>query len=305
MERPKIELYQVRSFSDKLSAVFAFFGENYKVLLKYLTYFLLPLSLLQSVALDGYFSGVMTMSKTGSEVGDNLVNLVGSMGAMIVLYVIGTMVMLVIVYALMRLYGKRENRLLQLTWDELKPEVMLLSRRCLILMLVSVLLAVVTGLVMFAFAAVHIALIVVPLLAVMVVCIPLSLLYPIYFFEDDISITAAIGKSFHLGFPTWGGIFGVMLVLSLLGSFVSGTIGLPWTVLTTMKAVLGDDGGNYEFVNSVGYSFLVYILGVVQAFVNYFAYSLPYIGLAYHYGHASEKIDHVTMESDIDRFEQL
>ena len=61
----------------------------------------------------------------------------------------------------------------------------------------------------------------------------------------------------------------------------------------------------YAFINSAGYSFLIYLLGVVQAFVGYFAYSLPFIGLAYQYGHASEKVDHVTMESDIDRFEQL
>ena len=39
MERQKIELYQERSFGEKLSATFAFVSENMQVLLKYLIYF--------------------------------------------------------------------------------------------------------------------------------------------------------------------------------------------------------------------------------------------------------------------------
>ena len=305
MERPKIELYQVRSFSDKLSAVFAFFGENYKVLLKYLTYFLLPLSLVQAVAMNGYFDSAMAMTSGGNAVDGYLGMLMGSMGAMILLYVIGSMLMMAIVYALMRLYRERENRLLQLTWDDFKPVFMLLLRRCLQLLLVSLLLTIVVGLVMVALAGLHWSMVFIVMLVCLPVFIPLALLYPIYLFEDDITVLGAFSKSFHLGFPTWGGIFGVMITLSILGSFISGMISLPWTILSTVKMVLGADGTEHEFVNSAGYSFLVYLLGVVQAFANYFAYSLPFIGLAYQYGHASEKVDHVTMESDIDRFEQL
>ena len=231
--------------------------------------------------------------------------LMGSMGAMILLYTIGSMLMMTIVYALMRLYRERENRLLHLTWNEFKTVFMMLLRRCLILMLVGILLSVVIVLLMVAFVAMHWSLIFVAILALVTVCIPLALLYPIYFFEDDITILGAFSKAFRLGFPTWGGIFGVMFVLSLLGSFISGMISLPWTILSVMKMVLGAEADEFSFVNSAGYSFIVYLLGAVQAFVGYFAYSLPFIGLAYQYGHASEKIDHVTMESDIDRFEQL
>ncbi len=305
MERPKIELYQVRSFSDKLSAVFAFFGENYKILLKYLTYFLLPLSLIQAVATNGYFSSVTALSSHGEAVDGYLGMLMGSMGAMVLLYVIGSMLMMVIVYVLMRLYRERDERLSQLTWDEFRPVFMQLLRRCLMIMLVYILLTVVIGGVMVAFATIHPALIFVVMLVLLPVCIPLALIYPIYFFEDDISVFGAFSKSFHLGFPTWGGVFGVMIVLSFLGSFISGTISLPWTILSMIKLVLGENSDEYAFINSAGYSFLIYLLGVVQAFVGYFAYSLPFIGLAYQYGHASEKVDHVTMESDIDRFEQL
>ena len=80
------------------------------------------------------------------------------------------------------------------------------------------------------------------------------------------------------------------------------SLGMSALNISSVFVSANDDGG---FVNSVGYSFIVYLLGVIQAFANFFAYSLPFIGLAYQYGHACEKIDHVTVESDIDRFEQL
>lgn len=304
--REKIELYQVRSFSDKLSAVFAFFGENWRVLLKYLVYFLLPLSLVQPMAMNGYISGALTLDRLEDEAGEGLIKLAGSMGAMIALYTIGSMLMMVIVYALMRVYRRRENRLLQLSWDELRPDFWMLVRRCLFIMVFSIAITIVIGLIMLAFAyVIHPAMVLVVILLIIPVCIPLALLYPIYFFEDDTTLFQAIGKAFHLGFPTWGGIFGILIVLSFLGSFVSGAISLPWTILTVMKTLLSADADNYSFINSVGYSFLLYLLGIVQAFVGYFAYSLPFIGLAYQYGHACEKVDHVTIDNDINRFEQL
>lgn len=303
MERPKIELYQMRSFSDKLSAVFAFFGENWKVLLKYLTYFLLPLSLVTSVAQAGYFDSMMTMAAKGEQNGP-LGMLVGSMGAMIVLYSIGSLLLMSIVYSLMRLYRERENRLAGLSWDEMKPVLMHVLWRCIKLALCGILISLIIGAIMIGVATIHPPLIFIVILAFIPFGIPLALIYPIYFFEDDITIPATFAKAFHLGFPTWGGIFGVLLVLGFMGSFIAGMISLPWTIMNTAKLILSanDDGG---FVNSVGYSFIIYLFGVIQAFANFFAYSLPFIGLAYQYGHACEKVDHVTVESDIDRFEQL
>ena len=52
IERPKIELYKVRSFGDKFSAIFEFIRENFKFLLRACTYLLLPLCLVQGFAME-------------------------------------------------------------------------------------------------------------------------------------------------------------------------------------------------------------------------------------------------------------
>ena len=41
IERPKIELYEMRSIGEKFSAVFGFIRENFKLLLRACTYLLL------------------------------------------------------------------------------------------------------------------------------------------------------------------------------------------------------------------------------------------------------------------------
>ena len=50
---------------------------------------------------------------------------------------------------------------------------------------------------------------------------------------------------------------------------------------------------------------LLYLLAVVQAFGVYMSMIFSLLGLAYQYGHASEKIDYVMVESDIDNFDKL
>jgi hypothetical protein len=303
MERQKIELYQERTYGEKLSATFAFVSENMQVLLKFLIYFLLPVSLVQAVALNGYFSSAIAISQSGNDA-TGIAKIVGSMGLMVLLYFVGTILLAVIVYALMHLYGERENRLQGLTWTELKPVFVKMLKRCMMLILFSILASIVFTALLLGVVSLHPFIGFVVALCVMMAVFPLALVYPIYFLEDNVTIIEAISKAFRLGFATWGGIFGIFVTLAILVSIVGGIISLPWAILNAMKMVMGANGEE-GFVGSIGYSFIVYLFGVVQCFANYFLYALPLIGLAYQYGHAAEKIDHVTVESDIDRFEQL
>ena len=43
----------------------------------------------------------------------------------------------------------------------------------------------------------------------------------------------------------------------------------------------------------------------VQAFGAYLSMIFTFVGMAYQYGHASEVVDSVTVESDIDNFDNL
>ena len=307
MERRKIELYRVRSFGDKLNDTFAFVNENYRQLLKYLTYFLLPLSLVQAVAMNGYLGNMMTLSMGGGNgmSSDALMSMAGSMAFYALVYGVGAFLLVTVVYALMRLYNRREQRLNGLMWEEMKPEVGLMLRRGLLLVLLGIVVAVLFGLLIFALVQFSPMMLFLLLPALFVVALPLSLLTPVYLFEERIMLTDALGKSLRLGFRTWGGILAVMLVMTIIASVLQGVVSLPWYIAFIVKSLFGLQQAEDSFVNSVGFSFIIYLLGVVQAFGGFLTYSLAYISLAYQYGHAAEKIDGVTVDSDIEHFEEL
>ena len=57
----KIKLYAVRDFGQRLTVVMDFLRQNWKPLLLYLTYFLLPLSLVQALSLNSFMGDYMDL----------------------------------------------------------------------------------------------------------------------------------------------------------------------------------------------------------------------------------------------------
>ena len=57
-QKPKIAMYVKRSFGEKLNASFDFIRENWKLMLKFTTYLLLPLCLIQALSLNGMMKGM-------------------------------------------------------------------------------------------------------------------------------------------------------------------------------------------------------------------------------------------------------
>ena len=119
--------------------------------------------------------------------------------------------------------------------------------------------------------------------------VPLALLAPIYLFED-ITLMEAFKKTFRLGFATWGGVFLVSLYIA--------------TVVKYFFA-MSDVGGSGEVTVSAGYSFFLYLMAIIQTFGAYLAMIFTFVGMAYQYGHASEVVDSITVETDIDNFDKL
>ena len=201
-QKPKIALYVQRSFGEKLTATFDFIKENWKPLMKFTTYLMLPLCLLQGLSLNGLMSGTMALgdmtggSFDSSVVGASIMALVTYYSLYAVLYLLGTVMLTSLVYALVRTYNEREERL-------------------------------------------------------------------------------------------------------------QGVTMIPWYIGTIVKYIFAmtDAGGGATV--SAAYSFVLYLLAVVQAFGVYMSMIFSLLGLAYQYGHASEKIDYVMVESDIDNFDKL
>jgi len=308
MERKerKILLYQERNFTAKFDDTFAYLRQNWRVLLKYITYLLLPVSLVQGLAYNGYLEGSMSMAKVGASDVDAVLSLALSMGGVVVTSIVGALLLWSVVYALYHLYLQREDGIAGITGEELRPRLLFCLKR----MGLSMLFFIVVGAVVIAVMAGLMVLIspwlAGPLvIALLVVSIPLALFSPVYLLEDDITLIEALQKSLRLGFAHWWGTLAIGLVMGLIVSFAQGLFTTPYYIAIIVKAFLGVQQSSDTMTDSAGYSFLLYLLSVVQSFATYVLSTMVAMSLAMQYGHAAEKEDQVSMQDNIDRFEQL
>ena len=121
--------------------------------MKFTTYLMLPLCLLQGLSLNGLMSGTMALgdmtggSFDSSVVGASIMALVTYYSLYAVLYLLGTVMLTSLVYALVRTYNEREERLEGVTLGMLKPLLFRNVRRVFLIMIIGVLLVLFVGLI--------------------------------------------------------------------------------------------------------------------------------------------------------------
>lgn len=120
MMNNKIPFYQVRSFGEKFNVVFSFIKLNWRYMIRYILYGVLPLSLLAALSIDNLLSSRMNE-------GEGVVNIgFQFFGSYIFLSLVcGLMGLWVgsVVFSCMQIYNERENGLEDITFNELKPYV--------------------------------------------------------------------------------------------------------------------------------------------------------------------------------------
>lgn len=320
-KKERVRLYVVRDFGQKLSATTDFLRANWKVLLKYLTYFLLPISLIQALGLNGFMDGYITSLQgiTAGHGGNDDFSMIMSFAIGLLSYVglamVGGLLLESALYAIIRFHDENEKDLALIEWIDIKKYFWQGIRRLLVLMLIGFgllaifflfvgLLAVVMGETGIILGVIGFYLIM--FIAIIALAPFFVLVSPTYIFQDDLNVLTAIKKSFRYSFSTWGGTWAIILVLGFLTNIVSGITTTPWYVAEMVKMFLGiSDSEAGAFADSYIYSFILYLLAVVQCFGNYLVSLILYIGFAYCYGHAAEKLDGVTMDSNIRNFQSL
>ena len=295
-QKPKIAMYVKRNFGEKLSASFDFIKENWKLMLKFTTYLLLPICLIQALSLNGMM-GYMTVlaDLSGGSVSSDaslMMSFFSYYSLYMFVFLIGTIALTSLIYALIRTYSERDERLQGVTLGMLRPMLLRNVKRLVVMTLFGLLLMVLLGVIMGFMAAL--------LWPVLFLVIP----FVINLFED-ISVMESLKKTFRLGFATWGGIFLISLIMGLIAGILQGVTMMPWYIGTIVKSIFAMSSGGSEATVSVGYNFMLYLLAIVQAFGAYLAMIFSLVGLAYQYGHASEKVDNIMVESDIDNFDKL
>ena len=307
--KAKTSLYVKRSFGGKLNASFEFIKENWKVLLKFTVYLILPVCLIQAFSWNGLMTSWLSIAEELDVESDaasyaTTIAWLIHYGVYMLVFMLGSIVLYSLVYALMRTYNEREGGLDGITLKELRPLLFANARKMLVAIIVCTLfmvivMSVVVGV---AFLTLYSLILTVPLF--FFCCVPLALLAPAYLLGDG-SLGKSFKRAFRLGIVTWGGVFLMLLVMGIIGGILQGVLSIPWYVAFTVKSIFFTSDAGAATDVSVGYSFFLYLLGIVQTFGMYVAMLFPMIGLAYQYGHASERVDNVRIEDDINNFDKF
>nr|WP_314475117.1 hypothetical protein [uncultured Prevotella sp.] len=315
IERPKIELYKVRSFGDKFSAIFEFIRENFKFLLRACTYLLLPLCLVQGFAMEMMMKVLAPYYTNTFDVGEDVDVTQGMLlrfGASYVGYgicfLIGSTLLAGICYSMVKYYHKSPNRLRNTTLSDLKPIIIQVIKRSLLMTVVLVALFAGVLVLVISLAAIVSApiLAIIPILALFVCCLPASLALPVYVFEDKETLFSSIARGIKLGFHSFWSLLGLMFVIGFLTNILSSFISIPWYILTVVKSVLlATDTTQSSFAASPVYSFLVYLSSVFMNFGMYLTMTVSTFALAFHYGSIAEEEDGFSVEEDIQHFDEL
>ena len=114
-QKAEVAMYVKRSFGDKMNAAFDFIKENWKPLFKYATYLILPLCLIQALSLNGLMNGSMGITMGVKAGAANPLADFGTMfwvnyGLTIICYLIGSVILTSLVYALIKTYNERDER---------------------------------------------------------------------------------------------------------------------------------------------------------------------------------------------------
>lgn len=319
IQRPRIELYVRRTFSEKLSATFDFISENFRPLFRYLSAFLLPLCVVSGMCYTVLFGQIGDLSFIGATSLAPMMGIGINYILLLVLSVLSLVMVSAVTFTLMQFYWAREERLTGIVYKEISSLLKVNTFKMLRLTGVSVLLGLAALLLlvlvlMFSskmYEMVNnfesmLSLMLLVYMVLLAAIVPLVLAAPAYVF-GSFTVWQAIRQAYRLGIRVWGGLAGMLIVFALIVNLVSMALGLPYIILNTVKMISlgGLADGDMSFAGTPWYTFLTYLSGVLFMYGTCMAMALVQVGAAFYYGHAAEKIDGVAMDMAVEKFETL
>lgn len=307
---PKIKFYKIRTFGEKFNATFDFLRETWKPIIKFSLYLILPVCLIQSLAMSAYMRFAFSLGAndfSGGVMGA-ISSFLMSYGILLLCLIAGSCMLSSLIYTLMQEYERRENRLLDITLADFKSTLLRnlakMVKATFFFLGVFILCMIIFGLLIAVSPWTMVLTIPLLLIGCFIVFIPLSLFTPLYIFEDQ-PFSVALKRSFKYGFSAWGEIFLVLLVFGLLGSIISTVTMMPWYIMIMIKSVFTLAGEDAGITASWGYEFLVYLLGIVQSYGTYLSAIITSVGMGFQYFHIREKKEGFSVNESIANFDQL
>ena len=301
-ERPKIKLYKVRSFSERFSTVMDFNRENWKVILKFFTYFMLPLSIIQGMFVDSVTS---LSSGVGLRGFANLpVSSIFEYSSYIMITLISSLLVASMIFSMVQLYQNREERLKHLEFSELWQQMVHNMGRIFLAFIVAILilgvfLSILAGLGMLSMLTLILTL---PLFFVLFV--PLVLL-PVFMSFDSDGFVQIISNTFVYGIKTWGGTFLFIFLMGFIANLASGITSTPWYVIYMFKTMIPMlNHSTVVETSSVGTNIGMYIVGIIMIYGSQLASCLLTLALVFQYGHLKDKFENLSVDEEIENFDQ-
>lgn len=306
---PKIRFYRERTFGEKLNITFDYLRENWRPLLRFSLYLILPLCLIQAFFLNQFATN--TFVNLGIEVDDPsyvIYQLLSQAAALCCCYVVGYLLLSVLLYGLMQTYERRDGGLRGLTFAEFRTPLLHMAGRSMWILLFWLCITVLFGVIVVVPAFMISSwtlLLTLPLLSIALLLIssPMWLFSPLYLLSGR-PFFSALGQSFRWGFRAWFEVFGLMLVFGFIGGIINMITYLPWSILT----FIGQDlslVSDVSLSDTLWYQLLSYVLGIIQSYGYYLSQIIAMTGIAFEYFHLREKHEGVTAQADIASFSQL
>lgn len=294
MSEPKIEFYKLRDFGAKMNATVEFLRENLGRFFLNLLFIAGPLALLVSLLFSNLFSSMMDMTGLGSdaEAFGVFAILGGNYFLMLLISWLAVSMIIAVTYTYIRLYNEgvaKETSVGDVFRLALKKYggVLLLGVLTFIVTLIGSLFFLLPGIFL---------------------GVTLSLSYAIYMFED-ISPTAAFGRSFNLISGKWWSTFGLLFVTALMAYVVQMVFSVPFLVvyLANIFTIVEQAQNNPEDPSAVFEMFTSGYMTVAMAISmvgSYLTYSIPLIGLGYQYSNLVERSEGRGLMNEIEDFDK-
>lgn len=308
----RINLYASRSIGETLSATFDFVTQNFVPLIKFLSAFLLPVSALMGLSYQSMFSSFAHIDNLNDET-EQILSVVTGYVPVLLLCLIGALLTVAVTYTLMQKYQQRDNLLKGLTLNEIKPLLKHNLWRVLKMLLLLTLIGMVAFVVLVLVATMIMsigskfeAFLFLLYMAMLAIALPLGLVLPMCVFEPELSLFSCVKKALRLGFKTWGTLFVVMLVITMLVQIVSFILMIPFLFTTMTTMFFEIDSSQYAslaYTSSAWFSVLTFASSLLFCFGLLLMSALSFVAFAFCYGRAADKVEGVSVKNAVQNFD--
>ena len=308
----RINLYASRSIGETLSATFDFVTQNFVPLIKFLSAFLLPVSALMGLSYQSMFSSFAHIENLNDET-EQILSVVMSYLPVLLLCLIGALLTVAVTYTLMQKYQQRDNLLKGVTLSEIKPLLKHNLWRVFKMLLLLTLIGIVAFVVLVLVAAMIMsigskfeAFLFLLYMAMLAIALPLGLVLPLCVFEPELGLFSCVKKALRLGFKTWGTLFVVMLVITMLVQIVSFILMIPFLFTTMTTMFFEIDSTQYAslaYTSSAWFSVLTFASSLLFCFGLLLMSALSFVAFAFCYGRAADKVEGVSVKNAVQNFD--